>query len=140
MNLSKYVTLSEAIRSQTATRKGIGNNPDPEQIKKMKLVATKCFDPVREFANTALYISSFFRSVELNFEIGGSQTSQHCKAEAIDIDADVYGGISNREIFNYIKDNLDFDQLIWEFGDKNNPAWVHVSYKEVGNRKKVTYL
>ncbi len=81
-------------------------------------------------------INSFFRSAELNKAIGGSSKSQHCQGRAIDLD-DVYGHKTNAEMFNYIKNNLDFDQLIWEFGNDENPNWVHVSYvSEDGNRRR----
>ena len=92
------------------------------------------FEPLREYVECPIYISSFYRSPELNTAIGGSKNSQHCKGEAIDLD-DVYSKVKNKVFFDYIKENLDFDQLIWEFGDDENPAWVHVSYKEKGNRK-----
>lgn len=138
MKLSKYINLTEATKSQTATRKGIKNDPNEEQLEAMKYVAKNIFDKVREFVGGALFPSSFFRSPELNAAIGGAPTSQHCKGEAIDIDADFYGIGSNYEIFWYIKNNLTFDQLIWEFGTTSNPAWVHVSLKKDGiNRNEV---
>jgi hypothetical protein len=84
-----------------------------------------------------IHISSGYRSVELNKCIGGSLTSQHCSGEAIDIDMDGSpSGVTNKMVFDYIKDNLEFDQLIWEFGTKDNPDWVHVSYESTGRQRK----
>ena len=102
----------------------------------MELVALKVFEPVREFLGRPIHINSFFRCPKLNKAIGGSTRSQHCKGEAIDLDV-AYGDNPNAKIFNYIKDNLDFDQMIWEFGDDKNPNWVHVSYvNEIDNRNR----
>jgi zinc D-Ala-D-Ala carboxypeptidase len=135
--ISKYVTLEEATKSQTAIRLGIENQPSPEEIERMKYVASNVFDKVREHLGKPLGVSSFFRSEKLNKAIGGSKTSQHRYGEAIDIDADIYGG-SNREIFNYIKDNLEFDQLIGEGVKPDGDfQWVHVSLKKSGNRKEI---
>jgi hypothetical protein len=103
----------------------------------MRLVAAKVFDPIREHFNKPIGISSFFRSSAVNYKIGGAKTSQHLLGEAIDIDADIYGHFTNSEIFNWIKENLEFDQLIWEYGTEDNPAWVHVSYSSTGKRKQV---
>ena len=136
--ISKYMSHAEAIKSQTAIRKGIVNEPDEEQLEAMKFVSKNVFDKVREFVGGPLLASSFFRSPELNAAIGGSRTSQHCKGEAIDIDADYYGKGSNKEIFWFIKNKLTFDQLIWEFGNTTNPDWVHVSLRKDGqNRAEV---
>lgn len=134
MKISKYISYEEAIKSQTAERKNIDNQPDTEQTERMKYVAKNVFDKVREAMGVPLYVSSFFRCPELNKAIGGSKTSQHCLGEAIDIDHPTL----NKKVFEYIKDNLKFDQLIWEFGDESSPAWVHVSLKKDGvNRKQV---
>ncbi len=135
--ISKNITYAEAVKSKTAVRYDINNTPDEESLVNMKTIATKVFQHVREYYNTPIAVTSFFRSKELNRKLGGSSTSQHCTGEAIDLDADVFGGVTNREIFDYIKDNLEFDQLIWEFGDNNNPNWVHVSYSQFLNRGTV---
>lgn len=103
----------------------------------MRLVAEKCFQPLREHFDRPIGISSFYRSPELNKAIGGSKTSDHCKGRAIDIDADIYGGITNKEIFDWLRENVEFDQLISEYGTEDNPAWVHVSYREGENRGMV---
>ena len=136
--ISKNITFAEATKSQSATRLGIKNEPNKEQIEAMRYVAENIFERVRtHFGNKPIAISSFFRNFATNKAVGGSQTSQHCKGEAMDIDADTFGGITNKEIFNYIKANLDFDQLIWEFGTNNNPDWVHVSLTKGLNKRQV---
>jgi zinc D-Ala-D-Ala carboxypeptidase len=110
--------------------------PNEYELQNMEIIAKKVFEPLREAVNAPIKINSFFRSEELNKAIGGSSKSQHCQGRAIDID-DVYGSVSNAYMFYYIKDNLDFDQLIWEFGTDDNPDWVHVSYvDEDSNRKR----
>lgn len=129
--------MAEMIRSETAKRKGISNTPKPEHLDNMILLAKRIFEPIRNYFKTAIFISSGYRSEALNRAIKGSRSSQHSKGQAIDIDMDGSGTISNREVFYYIKENLEFDQLIWEFGDNYNPDWVHVSYAEGKNRKEV---
>ena len=136
MKISDHITYAEAIHSQTAKRKGIDNTPNPNQVETMKLTAEKIFEPLRKWVGGPIKVNSFFRSAELNTAIGGSKTSQHCKGQAIDID-DVYGNKTNAEMYNWIKDNLNFDQMIWEFGTDMNPNWVHISYvSEEDNRNK----
>lgn len=136
MRISKYISYSEATKSQTATRLGISNEPNEEQLEAMKYVASKVFDPVREYVNGPLLASSFFRSPELNKAIGGSsKTSQHMKGEAIDIDCDAFGYGNNNQVFDFISKRLEFDQLIGEYPDASGKfAWVHVSLKKEGNR------
>lgn len=135
MQLSKNLTLAEVMRSETAKRKGISNMPTPEHIENFKLLAEKVFQPIREHFGKPIIISSGYRSKELNTAIGGALSSQHCSGEAIDIDMDGTD-ITNAQVFNYIKDNLEFDQLIWEFGTDTNPDWVHVSYESTGKQRK----
>ena len=125
--ISKHISYKEGIHSITAIRKGIDNQPNEEQLANMKLVAEKVFEPLRIFINGPIKVNSFFRSPDLNKAIGGSTKSQHCKGQAIDID-DTYGKATNAEMYWWIKENLDFDQMIWEFGNNDNPDWVHVSY------------
>jgi hypothetical protein len=138
--VSKHISLKEAIKSRTAMKHGISNTPNEAELATMKITANNMFEPLREYHGKPIGISSFFRSPKVNSKVGGSSTSQHVRGEAIDIDADIYdNGITNAEIFHFIKDNLDFDQLIWEFGDQNNPGWVHVSHtSRRKNRNKVT--
>ena len=137
MKLSKNLRLVEMIRSESAKRLGISNQPTQEHIENMMLLAQKVFEPIRAYFDTPIYISSGYRSSALNKAIKGAASSQHCAGEAIDIDMDGSSVITNKDVFMYIKDNLEFDQLIWEFGDDNNPDWVHVSYTKHGNRKQV---
>ena len=133
--ISDHITLSEGINSYTAKRMGIKNIPNEYQITNMYILAHKVFEPLRKWVKGTIKINSFFRSIELNEAIGGSSTSQHCEGRAMDID-DIYGHKTNSEMFNYIKDNLDFDQLIWEFGDDKEPDWIHVSYCSSDENRK----
>jgi hypothetical protein len=135
MQLSKNLALAEVMRSETAKRKGISNMPTPEHIENFKLLAENVFQPIREHFGVPIHISSGYRSKALNTAVGGSLSSQHCSGEAIDIDMDTTT-VKNAEIFNFIKDNLNFDQLIWEFGTDSNPDWVHVSYESTGKQRK----
>jgi len=138
MKLSKNLSLKEAIKSNTATRLGIDNTPDQWEIDNLRAVAENIFQPVRDHFGVPIGVSSGYRCKELNKAVGGSKYSQHMVGEALDIDADIYGKVTNAEIFNYIKNNLDWDQMIWEFGDDEEPNWVHVSYKQAGaNRKQL---
>lgn len=136
MIISDHITYAEAIHSNTAKRKRIDNTPNPTQVEAMKLAAIEVFEPLREWVGGPIKVNSFFRSVALNEEIGGVASSQHCKGQAIDLD-DVYGRKSNAEMYHWVKENLNFDQLIWEFGTDMNPNWIHVSFvskKENRNR------
>jgi len=134
--ISKHISYREGVYSNTADRKGIENIPNDDQLANMKLIAEKVFEPLRNFVGGPIKINSFFRSVKLNRAIGGSAKSQHCKGQAIDID-DTFGTAINAVMYRWIKENLDFDQMIWEFGDDKNPNWVHVSYvSEDKNRNR----
>jgi len=135
--LSKNLSLVEATKSATAIKHGIANEPTPEHLQNLKDIAENVFQPIRDHFSMPIAVSSGYRSNALNELIGGSKRSQHSKGQALDLDADVYGGVTNREIFIYIKENLDYDQLIYEFGTDEEPAWVHVSYKGRGNRREV---
>ena len=125
--ISKHISYKEGVYSTTAKRLGIDNTPNAYALQNMELLAEKIFEPLRKYVNGPIAINSFYRSPELNQAIGGSSKSQHCEGRAIDID-DTYGYMSNKEMYEYIKNNLDFDQIIWEFGTDDNPDWVHVSY------------
>jgi zinc D-Ala-D-Ala carboxypeptidase len=139
MNLSKNLTLYEMTRSDMAKRKGVSNEPTPEHIANMIILAEKIFQPIREHFGVPIYISSGYRSAALNKKIGGSKNSQHLTGEAMDIDMDgTDTGITNVEVFRWIRENLIFDQLIWEYGNNSSPDWVHVSYNTSGtNRRQV---
>ena len=135
MQLSKNLSLAEVMRSETAKRRGVSNMPTEAHIANFKLLAEKVFQPIREHFGVPIHISSGYRSAALNKAIGGAASSQHCSGEAIDIDMDGTS-VTNAAIFNYIKDNLEFDQLIAEFPVNSNPAWVHVSYESSGKQRK----
>ena len=131
--ISKHISYKEAVGSNYAKQKGIKNKPNEEQVENMKLLAEEVFEPLREWVDAPIKVNSMFRSLELNTALKGSKTSSHMNGEAMDITS--MGGKSNLEMFHYIKDNLDFDQLIWEFGKE--PKWLHVSYNKDNNRKQV---
>jgi len=136
MSISKHISYKEGVYSRTAQRLDINNEPDSEQMKNMCLVAEEVFEPVRMWVGGPIKINSFFRSPKLNKAIGGSTKSQHCHGQAIDLD-DTFGRATNAEMYEFIKKHLDFDQMIWEFGDEDNPDWVHVSYvSEDENRNR----
>jgi len=135
-NISKHISYKEGIRSTTADRRGIENNPGQVERCNMEIIAENIFEPLREWVGGPVRINSFYRSPKLNKAIGGSKRSQHIEGRAMDLD-DTYGHKTNAEMFHFIKQNLDFDQLIWEFGTDDNPNWIHVSYvSEDGNRNR----
>jgi zinc D-Ala-D-Ala carboxypeptidase len=137
MKLSEHLNLTEVTRSETAKRKGISNEPTAEHLENFKKLAENVFEPIRNHFKVPIHISSGYRSKALNQAIGGSLSSQHCKGEAIDIDMDgSSNGVTNRMVFDYIRTNLNFDQMIWEFGTKDNPDWVHVSFSSTGKQRK----
>ena len=137
MKLSEHLNLSEVTRSETAKRRGISNEPTAEHLENFKKLAENIFEPIRKHFGKPIHLSSGYRSKALNTAIGGSLSSQHCKGEAIDIDMDgSSNGVTNRMVFDYIRTNLNFDQLIWEFGTKDNPDWVHVSFSSTGKQRK----
>ncbi len=125
--ISKHVSYKEGVYSITAKRLGLKNDPSDDHLANMKLISEKVFEPLRIHVGGPIKINSFYRGPQLNKAIGGSAKSQHCHGQAIDID-DTYGHASNAEMFNWIRANLNYDQMIWEFGTDENPNWVHVSY------------
>jgi hypothetical protein len=133
--ISEHISKKEATFSATATRRGIDNTPGEYELQNMELIAEKVFEPLRKHVNGPIKINSFYRSKELNQAIGGSSKSQHCQGRAMDLD-DTYGYMSNADMYKYIKDNLDYDQMIWEFGTEENPDWVHVSYVDADSNRK----
>lgn len=134
--LSEKLTVAEFTKSRTAERRGIDNSlTNPNHLANAAVLAEKIFQPIRDHFGCPIYVSSGYRSRELNLAIGGSPRSQHMKGEAIDIDMDYKGSVLNAAIFHYIKDNLEFDQLIWEFGTDDNPSWVHVSYSRLSDNR-----
>ena len=132
MKLSNHLSLKEVTYSATAIKHGINNEPNIGQLQVLKEMASRVFEPSRKFVGAPLKVTSGFRSKELNKKIGGSLSSDHCISDhataALDLDCDIYGGKTNAELFHYIKEKLNFKQLIWEFGNEDSPSWVHVSY------------
>lgn len=134
--ISKHISYNEGVRSATAISLKIDNKPSDDILKKMVVVAEEVFEPLREWAKHPINVNSFYRSPKLNSALKGSLTSSHMSGEAIDIST--LGKKTNGELFEYIKEKLEFDQLIWEFGNDENPRWIHVSYKnKKDNRKDV---
>ena len=138
MKLSKYFTLAELTPSGTAKRLGIKNDPTPAHLECLKGLSVNVLDKIREHFGKPIWVSSGYRSKALN-EVtpGSSATSQHCSGEAADLDQDGRGtGVTNKMVFDYIKDHLTFDQLIYEYGTDANPDWVHVSWESTGKQRK----
>ena len=134
--LSANLTYNEAIRSRTAARKGLRNIPTTTHLLNMFILANNLFQPIRDHFGEPIYVSSFYRTREVNEAIGGSLNSDHLTGCAIDLDADVYGGIENMDIFLFVLRELPFWKLIYEHGDDENPDWVHISYKQGYNHMK----
>jgi zinc D-Ala-D-Ala carboxypeptidase len=138
--ITNNLTYEEVIHSDTAIRKGIANEPNYEQLENIVRLSVEIFQPLRNHFKVSIFINSFFRSLTLNKRIGGSKTSQHCANNGAAMDIRGSNGVTNKMLFDWMRDNLEFDQLIWEFGTDNEPRWVHVSLKESGNRKQVLKL
>ena len=136
--ISKHISFDEATKSITAIRRGIYNIPSNEVLANMELVAEKCFEPLREWYGKPIRINSFYRSAALNTAVGGSRTSDHVKGMAIDLDAG--SNSENLKLFNWLKDNVEFTQLIHEYGDKSGPDWVHISYDKNNLKKQILYI
>jgi hypothetical protein len=135
MNLTKHFTLEEMTKSETAIKIGINNIPTQTQVDNLTTLCGKVLEPIREHFEKPIIVSSGYRCRNLNVAIGGSKTSQHCYGQAVDIN-NKGTEILNAQLFFWIKDNLEFDQLIWEFGTSKEPDWVHVSFAPV-NRKQI---
>ena len=135
MQLSTNFSLPELTKSQTAERKGIDNTPSPEHKRNLKSLCTRVLQPVRDHFNRVVSVSSGYRSQELCVAIGSKITSQHAKGQAADFE--IYG-LSNGELANYIKENLDYDQLILEYWTPESPnsGWIYCSFNSEGNRKE----
>lgn len=131
MNLSKHVTRSEFERSETAINRGIDNSMNEWEIERAKLVCENCFEPIRAKVGAPIRINSGFRSGALNRAIGGATTSQHSLGEAIDLD------LHDRDLFEWVIDNVEFDQLIFEGGTTDKADWFHISYRKGRLRKQV---
>ena len=134
MNISKHITFNEATKSNTAIRNGIKNEPNAQELSNMKLVAEKCFEPLRVWYGKPIRVNSFFRCNELNTLVKGSKTSQHVEGKAIDMDAG--SREENKKIFEWCKANLEYDQLINEY----DYSWVHISYNSTKNRNQTLII
>lgn len=132
MKLSENFTLEEL----TATRSKFDSDPSQNELEALKLLVLKVLQPLRDLYGKPIKVNSGFRSIDVNKAVGGVNNSQHLKGEAADITA----GADNKLLFNLIRNNLTFDQLIWEKGNALNPQWIHVSFKKYGNRKQILYI
>ena len=139
MQLSTHLSLAEVTYSETAKRAGVSNEPTAPHLEAMKKLAEHIFEPIRNHFQKPIKVSSGYRSAALNaITPGSSATSQHCKGEALDLDQDgMTTGVTNKMVFEFIKNNLNFDQLIWEYGNDSAPDWVHVSYSAKGPQRKM---
>jgi hypothetical protein len=135
MKLSENFTLQELTYSDTAIRKGMNNEPNEEQINNLKLVCEKILEPVRAHFNLPVVVSSGYRSAEVCEAVGSSNKSQHTKGQAADFEI---FGIANKEVADWIVNNIYYDQCILEFWNENEPnsGWVHCSYSSIGNRRQ----
>jgi zinc D-Ala-D-Ala carboxypeptidase len=135
MNLSKSFTLNELTKSQEAIRLGIYNIPNEEHIENLKILCENILQPIRDFYGMPVSVSSGYRSVVLCEAIGSSAKSQHTKGQAADFEI---FGVANKELADFITQNLEYDQCILEFWNENEPnsGWVHCSYSKEGNRKQ----
>ena len=132
--ISKHISMKEATKSVTALRLNIDNTPNGTALNNMKILAEKIFEPLREWVGGPIKITSMYRSPDLCLALGSKSSSQHTKGQAMDID-DIYGHKTNKEMFYWIKENLEFDQMIWEFGNEDNPDWLHISYVDSENNR-----
>ena len=133
--LSKNLSYKEGIFSNTAVKLGISNEPIEEHYLNMLVTAERLFQPIRDWCGHPIKINSMYRSEDLNKAIGGSKTSQHSFGQALDLDT--LGDKSNADLFNWASENLNFDQLIWEFGTDEEPNWIHISFlSEEKNRNQ----
>ena len=126
--ISKHITYNEATRSETAKALGIDNTPNKKELENIKRIAEEIFEPLRKWAGHPIRINSCFRNEATNRAIGGSKSSAHRYGLAFDLDS--LGKKTNAELFKWMEKNLKFDQLIWEFGTEENPAWIHVGICE----------
>jgi hypothetical protein len=136
MQLSKHFNLNEFIISESAKRAGINNMPPADHIENLKKLCINVLEPIRDHFSIPIHISSGYRCKALNRLIGGASNSEHTLGQAVDLDVEGVEGVDNKKLFMFIKDNLPFNQLIYEFGDDKNPAWVHVSFSPDGKQRK----
>lgn len=133
----KYLTLADTMRSSTAIRHGLDNSiSDPSHVRNIKLLCKYIYDPLCDYYKIKIPFNSWYRSQAVNRAIKGSSGSQHLTGQAVDLDINAQNGLTNTQLFMYIRKNLPFDQLIWEFDDPTGgPAWVHVSYSPMHRRE-----
>ena len=131
--MGKYFTISELCKSDTANARGIDNTPTKEVKENLEALIENVLDPLREWYGRPIYVNSGYRNPILNRAVGGVSNSQHVKGEAADID--VHNTSENQKLYDYITQNLTFDQCLFE----NNGAWIHVSYKKDGNNRKQAF-
>jgi len=138
MNLSEHVTLAEVTKNNTASKYGIDNTPTPEHTENLKLVLNNIFEKVRAgLGNNPIYISCGYRGAAVNAKTKeASKTSYHCFGKALDLDADVFGKVTNKQIFDYVRANCEYAELIWEYGTTSQPDWVHVAFDKGKNVKE----
>lgn len=138
--ITVHLTLAEATSSNTANKFGIKNIPTEAQYARIKALAEHVIEPLYEqFTKPQIGFSSLFRSKALNEKVGGSSTSDHTAniGAAVDLHSNNTDVLTNAQLFHWIKDNLQFDQMIWEFGNSKEPSWVHVGYRGIANRKMI---
>ena len=140
--ITRHVSYKEVIRSGTAKRKGIENTPTKRQLVRIRVLCREIFEPLREHLGVPVFLSSVFRSSELNQSLGGAGNSQHLadNGAAMDLDADIFRDTTNKEIGDFIRNTLIFDQLIYEDWQGDDYAWIHVSYNEGENRNEVLVM
>lgn len=131
--MGKYFTIEELCKSDTANARGIDNTPTEEVKENLQVLIDNVLDPLREAYGKPIYVNSGYRCPELNKAVGGVSNSQHVKGEAADID--VHDTSENQKLYDYLTQNLTFDQCLWE----NGGAWIHVSYKKDGNNRKQAF-
>lgn len=137
MKLSKNFSLSEFTKSNTASRRGIDNNPTAEHIHNLVDLCENVLQPLRDAVGVPIRITSGYRSEALNEAIGGSKTSDHSFGRAADCELWIDGYEDNAKLFNLVKSlDLDFYQMIWEFGDDEQPNWVHIAYRKDNIKKQ----
>ena len=132
--ISEHISFKEATYSNTAQQLGLQNKPNKEHLENMELLSEKVFEPLRKWVGGPIQVNSFYRSEELNSRIGGALSSAHLSGQAIDITT--MGKKTNLEMFHYIIENLDFDQVISEYPIDGEPRWIHVSYKSKKDNRK----
>lgn len=130
-----YISRNFSVEELTKTSTGLPNKPNIEQLQNLTNLVNNILQPARNIYGRSITVTSGYRSPTVNKKVGGVRNSQHLKGQAADIICD-----NNKELFNIIKDTIkDYDQLIWEYGDKHQPKWIHVSWVGENNRRQIIY-